>query len=453
MSRFMIAGTSSNVGKTTFSLGIMAALTKRGIKVAPCKTGPDYIDTGFHQVVTGEPSYNLDTYLLDEETIRFLLGRAEEKSDIAIVEGVMGLFDALSLKDNRGSSASAALATRTPVVLAINGSGISNSAAATVLGFQKMDENLDIRGVIVNQVSGEHHYQLIKEAVEFHTGIPCFGYLPKNKDFHLESRHLGLVPIDEVEQFHENIDKLAQTVEECIDLDGLLEMASKASALEVNKERFDAIHKDLRNHFAGRKIGIARDKAFTFYYQSNLDLLSEAGAVFVPFSPMNDEQLPEGLDSLYIGGGFPEVFAEKLEANSSMKKSILGFLDQGGKCFAECGGYMYLSTSIKQVSEGTHEMLGYLPFHIEMTNRLQNFGYVQVEMDFSDGPMETKGHEFHHTHIWKGRESLDSFYHVKKERDGKICRSWGCGVRKNNTIAGYPHLMFYTTPDIAAKLL
>lgn len=453
MSRFMIAGTSSNVGKTTFSLGIMAALTKRGLTVAPCKTGPDYIDTGFHQVVTGQPSYNLDTYLLDEETLCYLLNKREQASQIAIVEGVMGFYDALSLHDKRGSTALTATLTKTPVVLAIDGSGIANSAAATVLGFQKMDESVEIRGVLVNRVSGEHHYKLIKEAVEHHTGVPCYGYLPKDRDFHLESRHLGLVPIDEVEQFHQNVNKLVETVERCIDLDGLLDMASNAMPLTVNKPRFDALQEKMKQHFQGRTIGIARDKAFTFYYQSNIDLLEEAGARLVPFSPMNDTSLPEGLDSIYIGGGFPEVFAKELEANQAMKESIRNYLDQGGMCYAECGGYMYLSASITQKDFGTHMFLGFVPFHLEMTDRLQNFGYVQVTMDFDGTVLETKGHEFHHTKVVEGREQLPGFYQVAKERDGAIVRTWVCGIRKGNTVAGYAHLMFYTNPEAALLLL
>lgn len=453
MSRFMIAGTSSNVGKTTFSLGIMAALTKRGMKVGPCKTGPDYIDTGFHQIVTGRPSYNLDTYLLDEDTIKHLLDRVEQQADVAIVEGVMGMFDSLSLKDPRGSSAYTASMTKTPVVLAIDGSGISSSAAAMVLGFQQMDPHVEVRGVLVNRVSGEHHYQLIKEAIEYKTGIPCFGYLPKNKDFHLESRHLGLVPIDEVEKFHENVEKLVETVEACIDLDGLLRMAKGVETMEVDQERFMVMQQQLATHFAGRKIGIARDKAFTFYYQSNLDLLTDVGAILVEFSPMHDARLPEGIDSLYIGGGFPEVFARELEENVSMKESILGYLENDGKCYAECGGYMYLSSTITQEGMETRDFVGFLPFHMEMTDQLQNFGYVQLEMDFPEAPKETKGHEFHHTRIWEGREHLPGFYRLAKEKDGSIIKNWECGAHKKQTIAGYPHLMFYTAPELTEKLL
>jgi cobyrinic acid a,c-diamide synthase len=449
----MIAGTNSNVGKTTFSLGIMAALTKRGLRVAPCKSGPDYIDTGFHQVVTGRPSYNLDTYLLDEETICYLLDETERQADVAIVEGVMGLFDSLSWQDSRGSSARSASVTKTPVVLAIDGSGISNSAAAMVLGFQQMDPTVEIKGVLVNRVSGEHHYHLIKEAVEDKTGIPCFGYLPKDRSFHLESRHLGLVPIDEVEQFHQNVAKLVDTVEACIDLDGLLRMARTAPVLDVDRGRFDLLHQQLSTHFAGRKIGIARDKAFTFYYQSNLDLLIKAGATLVAFSPMDDGALPEGLDALYIGGGFPEVFANELEANTPMKESLRNFLDQNGQCYAECGGYMYLSATISQMGAEPRDFLAYLPFHMEMTDRLQNFGYVQLAMEFEDGTITTKGHEFHHTRVRKGREAAPCFYNVSKERDGQITKTWGCGVHKSNTIAGYAHLMFYTTPMLVEKLL
>lgn len=454
MNRVMIAGTNSNVGKTTVSMGIMAALRKRGLNVAPFKVGPDYIDPGFHKFVTGNPSYNLDSYLLDENSVKYLINNNNNTgADIGIIEGVMGFYDAFGLVDPRGSSAHVSIVTKTPVILVIDGSGIANSAAAVVLGYKMMDENTDIRGVIVNKVSGEYHYNIIKSAVERVTGIKCIGYMPKDPDSALSSRHLGLIPADEIKDLRNRIERLIERIEECIDLDELLKISASAPKIEADTRTIDDFIQREKKHFTGRKIGIAMDKAFSFYYQSNIDLLKALGAELVEFSPISDKYLPEGLDSIYLGGGFPEVFSKELEKNAAFRDSLSNYLENGGKCFAECGGYIYLSEKITSLKGVTENLTGFLPFSVEMTKSLQNFGYVEIEIELDGHNVKTKGHEFHHSKIIRGREQLSCIYHVKKYKDDVLYKKWMCGVRKNNVIAGYAHVMFLSNPEIVKNLL
>ncbi|UQZ91121.1 cobyrinic acid a,c-diamide synthase [Deltaproteobacteria bacterium Smac51] len=442
----MLAGASSGVGKTSVSAGIMAALARRGLTVQPYKVGPDYIDPAFHTFVTGRKSRNLDSWMLDGPTIcsLFLVNAPEPAQGISVIEGVMGMFDGHSQED-RGSTAHVAEILSAPVVLIINGASIARSAAALVHGFNTFKPGLRLAGVIVNMVAGEHHYELLKSFIEKEAGVPCFGFLTKNPEFSLESRHLGLVPSVEVQDLSDRLSALADSVDKTIDLDGLLALAASAPELECSSPvRRDAGLRPVR-------IGLALDNAFNFYYQDGLDLLGELGAELVPFSPVTDENLPPDLAGLYFGGGFPEVFAAELAANTSLRREILTALNNGLPAYAECGGLMYLGKRLTDYDGAEHEMVGFFPHRTAMTKRLQNFGYVEVTFDESTvlGPAGTKvkAHEFHHSKIIG--EEPDYVLNIKKS----TTRGWRGGVCAKNVLAAYPHIHFHANPALAENFV
>lgn len=437
--RIMFAGTSSNVGKTTVVMGIMRALSQRKLKVQGYKAGPDYIDPAFHTFATGLQSRNLDTWMLDETTIQGLLAKQEEKCDVAVMEGVMGMYDGADVRSIEGSSAHLAKITKTPVILIIDGSGVAASAAAMTLGFKIFDESVHVAGVVVNKVSGEYHYNLIKEAIEYHVGIPCIGYLKKNKNIELKSRHLGLIPSVEVDELDQTLNDVADMVNETVDLDLLLDIAKQAP-------RFDVIKPP--TPLGSIRLGVAYDKGFNFYYEDNLDLLEAYGCELVKFSPIEDKKLPNDLDGLYIGGGFPEVFAKELADNYSMKKSIKSAIENGLPTYAECGGLMYLCDSIKTLEDQSHNMVGVFPYPSEMTEKLQRFGYVEVSLkeDSILGPkgLHFKGHEFHRSQVVE--TSGDKLYDITKVRKGI---NWTCGYKIHKCVGGYPHVHFYNNLEFA----
>lgn len=441
--RIMFAGTSSDVGKTTIVLGIMRALKNRGMKVQGFKAGPDYIDTAFHTFATGIPSRNLDTWMLDEDVIKELLAKHASKADISIMEGVMGMFDGANIKSIEGSSAHLASITKTPVILIINGAGVALSAAAMVYGFVHFDESIDVKGVIVNKVSGDGHYQIIKEAIEHHVKIPCIGYLAKNEDISLKSRHLGLIPSVEVQALDEKVNKVAEMIEETMNLDLLLELSKEIVDFELIESKSKAPY---------LRVGVAYDQAFNFYYQDNLDYLKEQGCELVFFSPINDTHIPSNLDGLYIGGGFPEVFADQLENNITMKKSLKEAIESNMPTYAECGGLMYLTEYIETLEGNKHKMVGIYTGGSKMTKTLQQFGYVRGELNRDQiiGSKGTlfKGHEFHRSVVMN--EDLERTYNLKKVNKDV---TWQCGYNRKNCLGGYPHLHFYSNLEIANNFI
>jgi cobyrinic acid a,c-diamide synthase len=445
----MLAGTSSDVGKTTVVLGIMRALRNRKLKVQGYKAGPDYIDTAFHTFATGVPSRNLDTWMLESDVIKDLIGKHSKEADIAIMEGVMGMYDGADVKTLEGSSAHLAKMTKTPVILVINGAGVAASAAAMVLGFKMFDTDVDIKGVIVNKVSGEYHYNLIKEAIEHHVHIPCVGYLTKNENISLKSRHLGLIPSIEVDELDDKINEVASMIEATCDLDLLMEIASSAQLYDVPKVK--TVNKTLR-------IGLPLDSAFNFYYQDNLDLLEEMGCELVKFSPLNDKTLPPSLDGLYIGGGFPEIFAKELSENHSMLTSIKESIKKGLPTYAECGGLMYLTSYIKKLDGESFDMVGIFDNGSEMTKKLQRFGYVKVvqnsDTTIGNKGLEFKGHEFHRSIVVEKPYDLTDIqsYDIKKAKKLQDL-TWHCGYMKYNCLGGYPHIHFYSNKEVASGFI
>ena len=418
--RLMLAGISSGCGKTTLSLALMAALRERGLSVAPFKSGPDYIDPGFHRVACGRPSHNLDEWLCAPESVSRLLALGGAGADISVIEGAMGMYDGLG----GGTECSAyALAkhTGTPIALVVDASGSAASAAATALGFMKYRPDNTIAGVLVNRASSQRHYELIREAVAG-VGLPCVGWLPKDAGLRMPDRHLGLVPVEERPEVKKQIARAASLLQ--IDMEALRAVAGRAEAVKAPPFEYPPL-------LAGRRIGLARDAAFSFTYEANLIALREMGAELVAFSPLSDAALPEALDALYLPGGFPEVFEEQLKANAPMAAAVRDAVAGGTRVYAECGGMLYLA------------MIGALPLRWEMTGRLQRFGYVTV---IDDGGLSFPAHEFHHS-VVEPTAPLDTRFEVRKGD-----RRYREGYAWRNTLAGYPHIHFFDRPELAQRL-
>ncbi len=443
MSSFMLAGVSSNVGKTSITMGIMAALCRRGANVVPFKTGPDYIDPMFHTFVTGKKSANLDTYMVDDAVIRTLFYSRLDEAAVGIVEGVMGLYDGRGIENDVGSSAYLSKTLGIPVFLIINGQGMAKSAAAMVKGYVDFDPDVRIAGVIINKIKNESHYKLLKEMIETFTGVPCVGWFPNAPEIAVSSRHLGLIPVDELENLKMQVARAAEMAETYIDLDQMLALSQMVQRPDVTPDPFDAY----AGAYEGLTLGYASDKAFNFYYDDNFKALEKLGVRLLPFSPLEDNGLPEGLDGLYIGGGFPEMFGEDLAANTAFKASITDALEAGMPCFAECGGLMYLTKSITMLTGETYQTLGFLDAKTVMTKGLKRFGYVEVSANLGDKTVTTKAHEFHHSLVEED-EGLATCYTIQKGS-----RQWRCGYRYKNVLAGYPHIHFYSNPEFLLTLL
>ncbi|EOW8178900.1 cobyrinate a,c-diamide synthase [Listeria monocytogenes] len=437
MNKILIAAASSGTGKTTITLGILHALKKRGLRVQPFKVGPDYIDTNYHQAITGVASINLDSFLIDDdEMLATLFQKHGESADISVIEGVMGLFDGLGIDRDNASTSFVAKCTKTPVILVVDGKAISTSAAAIVDGFNRFDPELTIAGVIINRVASENHFSLIKGAIERYTDVPVLGYLPKNAAVALPERHLGLVPKEEMTELETKWELLGDLIAEHVDLDRLLAISKTGAKLTVHPPEIQV------PDFSGMRVAYALDAAFHFYYQDNLDLIRSTGATLIPFSPLEEREVPDA-DFIYIGGGFPEVFAEQLAKNKSMRESILAAHEQGKPIYAECGGLMYLGSSLEMEAE-SYEMVGVFDGVSKMTTRLRKFGYCIAEPleDTLLGKKGTaiRGHEFHHS-VFETNEPTRM--KLTKKRDGETVKEWHGGYQKGNTFASYLHIHFY----------
>lgn len=416
--RVMLAGVSSGCGKTTTTLALLRALSLRGLRVAPFKSGPDYIDPGFHRVACGRTCHNLDEWLCSPDGVKRILQIGAAGADIAVIEGAMGMYDGVGA-DSRCSAWSLARHTGTPVILVVDASGSAASAAATALGFTKYREDSGIAGVFVNRASGERHYELVKTAMAG-IGLPCVGWMPKDKQLHMPDRHLGLVPVEERPDLEAQIARAAGEIQ--IDMEALTAVANTAKPVEV-----PALSFPLR--FKNRRIGLARDAAFSFTYEANLIALRAMGAEIVEFSPLTDRALPEGLDALYLPGGFPEVFEAQLTGNGPMVRAVKDAIEAGLRVYAECGGMLYLS------------MIGAIPVQWRMTERLQRFGYVSV----TDGDgYRFPAHEFHHSVT---ESALPRRFTVEKRGN-----RYPEGYQYKNVLAGYPHIHFFERPELAERL-
>jgi cobyrinic acid a,c-diamide synthase len=446
MKAIIIAGTQSSVGKTTVSIAIMRVLRNAGMDVAPFKVGPDYIDPKFHKFATSNFSYNLDSWMLSDNTVKYLFNKHAEKKDIAVIEGVMGLFDGsgegIRSMAARGSTAHIAKLTGAPVILVMDAHGMAESAAAMVLGYKNYDSNIDLKAVVLNRVSGESHYKLLKDIIEKNTGVRCLGYLEPDKELTLKSRHLGLIPAEELDDLEKKMDLLAFSTGKTIDMKGIEHISETNSP---DYEDSDDMHPGKIGQ--GLRIAVAMDEAFSFYYQDNLGLMKETGIELIEFSPMHDKKLPENISGLYLGGGFPEEFAGKLSANKQMLREIKEKLSDGMPVYAECGGLMYLTSGIIDKNTNFYNTVDFFQCRTRMTKTLQRFGYCEIEYS----GIKTRGHEFHHT-VLEDINDPDIKYAYSVSKSGGS-KAWKCGLIKKNVLAGYPHVHFYSNMEFFKKIV
>lgn len=441
--RLIIAGVQSGVGKTTLTLGIISALHRRGLQVQPFKVGPDYIDSGLHFWAANRPSFNLDNWMCPPDMVKQVFATNAARVDISIIEGVMGLFDGVRGGSIEGSSADIALLLRAPVILVVNVGAMAQSCVALVKGFRDYHPDVQLAGVILNRASA-YHRLWIKPALEQELGLPVLGCFEANEQIFMPERHLGLLPADENQELAGLIEKMAGLVEQHLDLDALLALAQKAPKLIVSTEK-KTKDKQVR-------IGIARDQAFTFYYQDSLDYLEEMGAELIPFSPINDRILPD-VDGVYIGGGFPEMFLQALSSNESMINSIAEANLREMPIYAECGGYMYLCCEILDWSGRAWNGAGLIPARIKMTKKLQALGYVEARA-LQDSPLGAagdilRGHEFHYSLV----EGLDSKKSAFAFYGGPNSEGRPEGYAKGNLIASYLHIQMRSHPEAVGRLI
>lgn len=437
MNKILISAYGSGAGKTTVTAALLSIIED----AQPFKCGPDYIDPMFHEFVTGRPSYNLDSYMLDEDTMRFLFRKHAPQDGISILEGMMGLYDGLGHSRDNFSAAHISRVINAPVILVMDGRKVSTSIAAQVMGYKTFDPRVNICGIIINRVS-EGLYKHLKEAIEMHTDIPCVGYLPEDEGIAVSERHLGLMQAQEISDLGDRIKKLKSIAAHTLDIEKIVELSKSLEVCGV--ENAD---KSLENYFKGLKIGIAKDEAFSFYYKDNIHLMENTGMEIVYFSPMNDESVPDA-DCLYLGGGYPEVFAKKLSRNRKMLSSIKEFSERGKLIYAECGGMMYLSDAIITTDGDEYKMASIFPHKVVMKDKLniKRFGYIDCET--ADGDF-VRAHEFHYSDLEGLSGNEEYFFDISKP--GKD-RGWKCGFMKNNTIAGYPHIHFYSNPEFFKSL-
>jgi len=442
----------------------MSVLRDMGYSVQPFKVGLDFIDPSYHTEVTGRYSRNLDGYLMTESAIMEVYSHGVEGADIAVIEGVRGLYEGLEATSDIGSTAQIAKILKCPVILAINARSITRSTAALVSGYRSFDPDVNIVGVILNNIGGTRHGEKAKTAIETYTGIPVIGIIPRNDSMKISMRHLGLIPAMEgrrkLPDFDDNLGRIKTIIKEGIDIDRFISLAQAAQPLpkpQVSIFKESEAEKTVR-------LGVALDEAFNFYYRDNLDLLELAGAELVYFSPVNDISLPE-MDGLYIGGGYPELFAKELEDNSSMRESIKQASSQGLPIYAECGGLMYLTQEIStavsgsgnyhmaEMEGGTFEMAGALPGKTLMGHKRvvsYNIGSFVRDTVIGKAGASFIGHEFHHSEIID--LPPDTEFAIRLER-GTGIKGELDGIIVKNTLAAYAHLHAAAYVDFAREFV
>ena len=438
----VIAGTHSGVGKTTITIGIIEALKNRGFNVQSFKAGPDFIDPGLHEIITDRPSRNLDIWMCGTDYVVECFSKNTEDADIAVVEGVMGLFD--------GGVASTAEVAKTlglPILLVVDAHSMAESAAALVKGFETFDQRVNIAGVIFNKVAGERHLGMLSNAIEKYTSVKMLGFLPKQIEFSIPERHLGLLTKEESPISKDALTALSKTVSESINIELLLELATPiASRLIKNRS-------PVHNSKSQIKVAIAKDRAFCFYYEDNLDLLRRAGSQIVPFSPLSDTKTPDNIDAIYIGGGYPELYANALSRNESMLKAIRTWALSGKPLYAECGGLMYLSKGIYDFDGNFYKMAQVFPFETVMKKGRVNLGYREVRLlrDSILGRQGTvlRGHEFHYSEIKTNEPLPETVYQINGRSRKKILE----GYSIKNTLASYVHVHFGSNLNIAKNFV
>ena len=444
----VIAGTHSGCGKTTVAIGVMSALKKRGFSIQPFKVGPDFIDPSYHEAVCEVPSRNLDGWMLDKNYNLETFANHGYDKDISIIEGVMGLYDGYSGKSEDGSTAQIAKWLKSPVVLVVDARSMARSAGALVYGFEKFDKQVKIAGIILNRVSSIKHYNWLKDAIEERCKAEVIGYLPKDSTIEIPERHLGLVTAKENSLNNNFMRRITKLVESFIDLNHLLRIAAP-----IDRKR--PAHKQSENKTFLTKarlvrIGVAYDEAFCFYYQDSFNLLEKWGAELIYFSPLRDTSLPKELDGIYLGGGYPELFARDLEDNQLMKREIKDFAAAGGIIYAECGGLIYLGKTVKNFDNNAFEMVGVFPFKATMEKKLTDLGYYTVKVIrnniISKRGYLIKGHQFRYSTLGEIPSSVIRVYQLRKSTSNKVLKE---GFVVKNVLASYIHLHFGSNIDFA----
>jgi len=447
MKSIIIAAPVSGSGKTTITIGIMECLKRRGLKVAPFKVGPDFIDPGYHRLVTGQPSLNLDGWMLSPQTVRELFAAHSADADIAVIEGVMGLFDGSSGCSDEGSTAQIARLTGATVFLVVDAKGFARSIAALIKGFAEFDPEVRIGGVIFNNVSSDNHARILREAVESTLpSVTVVGSIQRDNCLHIPSRHLGLLTAAENELSTQYLNHLVEVILRSVDLGMLWAIAGAGDRLESNQDKKPAP--------SVVKIAVARDRAFCFVYESNLQLFRDFGAELIEFSPLADSALPEDIAGIYLPGGYPEAYADELSANSSMKLAIKDVIENGMPVYAECGGFIYLTSGVKIESEGaSKEFVGIFPVVTTMLPQRKALGYREIRLR-TDSILGKKGavargHEFHYSETEEMPAGIERLYQVSKGGNDLGNE----GYRYKNCLASYIHLHFGSNPEMAAAFV
>lgn len=438
--RVLFAGANSGCGKTSITCGVLHALTKRGIKIQSYKCGPDYIDPMLHGHITGRECRNLDPFFSTKEDLAYLMAKDSRGAQLCVVEGVMGYYDGIGVSSEK-STHTVSMATQTPVILIVNVKGMSHTMIPLIKGLIEYQKN-PVKGVILNRCS-KGLYGMMKPEIENALGIKVVGYFPQKEGIHIGSRHLGLMTAAEIRNLDEVLNLLGETAQEGIDLDAVLEIANNARPLQ------EAPKQDVPKEKKAR-IAVADDKAFCFYYKENLEILEQLGAELVSFSPVNDRELPEGTDGIYLGGGYPETYRKELSENETMRRSIKEAVSRGVPMIAECGGFMYAADHLVETDKSRAPMLGLIPTDVQMTKKLSmEFGYVTMET-MEDTPFFKKGRKVR----------VHEFHYSKADKRGQACvmtkqtgRQWKGLYVQGNVLAGYPHFYFHNCKEIAENFV
>lgn len=445
----VIAASASGSGKTAVTMAMMKAFKNAGKKVRACKCGPDYIDPMFHREVLGIDSENLDLYFCDRERLKERFMHHAEGAELVVTEGVMGYYDGISLDSDQASTYDVARTLGLPVILVVPARGMASTILAVLKGMIEYRNDSNIRGIILNRIS-PMLYPKMKKMIEeglqtMGFQVQVVGYVPEEDAFHLESRHLGLMLPEEIGNLGKQIDRAAEILTETLDMESVLKIAWEAKEMEYHPMK-------AKQEAAGRKvrIGVARDLAFCFYYKDNMELLKELGCEIIPFSPLEDTRLPEHLDGLLFGGGYPELCAKHLAENRAMRKDVRKQIENGIPCIAECGGFLYLAEELEGEDGKHYPMVGVLPGKGIKKGRLTRFGYIELTAEMNGVYMKKgekiRAHEFHY---WDSTENGEDTLAVKP--DG--VRKWQAVHMKGNLFAGFPHLYFYSNPKVARRFV
>lgn len=432
--RVIISATGSNCGKTTVMISLLKAFHNKNMVVQSYKSGPDYIDPMFHSFITGRKTFHTDAFFSDKGLLNEIISQNSENADISIIEGAMGFYDGIG-KSSDASTYTVSCNTNTPVILVIDPNGMGISVAALIKGYMNFREENHISGVILNRIkSGMYNYY--REIIENETGLKVCGYLPEMNSVHLDGRHLGLMTVNEVNNLSEIVDILGDTAEKTIDLNKILEIALSASEIEYTYKKSKSEKKYV--------LGVALDEAFCFYYNENIDMLIDYGAEIKYFSPINDTKLPDEIDGLYFGGGYPELYLSKLSENFEFIENLKKISETGIPVFAECGGFMYLQKGIYDKSGNFYHMASLLDGTSKLGNKLCRFGYITVtakhDCVIAQKGMSFKAHEFHYADSTNNGTDFTA-----KKPDGRM---WDAIVSQNNITAGFPHIYFPSNPSI-----